>query len=160
MCATCSAVARAASGVAATMFRCPILRPCFGRALPYACCAPGKASTSFHGGVRLRALGEPQIAQQVEHHRGAVLARRPKGRPAMNAYLQAKLRQVAGVLAVVAALLCGRRAISFTTRLPSCSTKTPHLPARPRNSSPCAIVQLLPLDWQGAGGLFYSTINW
>lgn len=53
MCAACSAVARAASGVAATMFRCPILRPCLGALLPYKCsCAPGKASTSFHGGVR------------------------------------------------------------------------------------------------------------
>jgi tRNA(Arg) A34 adenosine deaminase TadA len=54
------------------------------------------------------ALREPQVAQQVEHDGGAVLARLRERQAGHGAHLQLELRHVAGVLAVVAAVVRAR----------------------------------------------------
>ncbi len=57
------------------------------------------------GGV---AVLEPQVAQQVQHHGGAVLARLHQGQVGHAAHLQLKLRHIQRVLAVVAAVVRAR----------------------------------------------------
>ena len=51
---------------------------------------------------------EPQVAQQVQHHGGAVLARLHQGQVGHAAHLQLELRHVQRVLAVVAAVVRAR----------------------------------------------------
>jgi predicted ATP-dependent protease len=53
-------------------------------------------------------VGKPQVAQQVEHDGGAVLARLRERQAGHGAHLQLELRDVAGVLAVVAAVVRAR----------------------------------------------------
>jgi hypothetical protein len=78
------ATRRASSAVAPVTVRWPILRPAARLGLPYRCrCTPGRPAPRARRvcGRRARRV-EPQVAQQVEHDRGRVLARRTSGRPA------------------------------------------------------------------------------
>ena len=53
-------------------------------------------------------VGKPQITQQIEHQCGTVLARLQQGQTGQGAHLQLKLRDIAGVLAIVAAIVRAR----------------------------------------------------
>ena len=67
--------------------------------------APGPTAAC----VSAVAAREPQVAQQVEHDRRAVLARLRQRQAGQRAHLQLELRHVAGVHAVVAAVVRPRR---------------------------------------------------
>ena len=59
-------------------------------------------------GLRRLAVGKPQVAQQVQHDGSAVLARLRERQAGHGAHLQLELRHIAGVLAVVAAVVRAR----------------------------------------------------
>ncbi len=110
MAAACSAVAPAASAVVAVMLRWPILRPRWAWALPYRCrwAAGQRQHLIPRGGLGGVAMREPRIAQQVEHDACAVQARLHQRQAGHAAHLQLKLRHVAAVLAVMAAVVRAR----------------------------------------------------
>jgi hypothetical protein len=67
-----------------------------------------------HGGPRRRhrraaAVGKPQVAQQVQHHRRRVQPRHHQRQAGQRAHLQLELRDVAAVDAVVARVVRARR---------------------------------------------------
>ena len=104
--ARCSPTSRAVT------VRCPILRPRRAERLPYRCrCAPGSASTLSprRRALARRARVEPQVAEQVQHHRRRMQARRSQRQAGQRAHLQLELRDVAGVDRVVARVVRARR---------------------------------------------------
>ena len=107
------AVASASSSVAPRQVTCPILRARRGSALPYRCSfACGWRSTSRPRRARAarpRGAGEPEVAQQVHHHRRRVLARVAQRQVGQHARLLLELRRDARVDRVVAAVVRPRR---------------------------------------------------
>ena len=107
-----TAVASASSSVSPRHVTCPILRPRRGSRLPYRCSfARGCASTLAPVGLarRLRAAVEPDVAEQVQHHRGRVLRRVAERQRRQDARLLLELRRHARVDRVVAAVVRARR---------------------------------------------------
>ena len=112
------AVASAASSVGARQVTCPILRPRRGSALPYRWSfAPGCRSTSrpFRLARRGASFGEPDVTQQVHHHRGLVLPRVAERQAREHARLLLELRGDAARRSCNGRCCAGAGAISLTT---------------------------------------------
>ena len=106
--------ASASSSVAPRQVTCPILRaaPRLGLAVEVQLrlrmrkhAAPSRARAATCGGR----IGKPQVAEQVHHHGGRVLARVAQRQPGEHARLLLELRGHAGVDRVVAAVVRARR---------------------------------------------------
>ena len=90
-----------------------------------------RAARPAHRGVarRYRPRAKPQIAEQIQHDGGEVLARRDERQTGECAHLQLELRHVASVDRLVPEL-CGRGAISLTISEPSPARRTQHTARR------------------------------